>query len=112
MNKQTLILIVFCFAICLYANAKQNLRAYYKYVAAMSDLNKLTDLNTSKNTTIPPYLRFGYLIAETKSGKFLDKIPIPLLLPVAETAAVLFDMDNLKPDEIPALFQQFALRYP
>jgi hypothetical protein len=79
--------------------------------AAMSDLNKLADLKASKNTTIPPYLRFGYLIAETNSGKQLDKIPIPLLLPNAETAAVLFDMEHAKPDDIPALFQHIALRY-
>ena len=79
--------------------------------AAMSDLNKLTDLKSSKNTTIPPYLRFGYLVAETNKGKSLDKISIPLLLPSAESNAVLFDMENVKPENIPALFQQFALRY-
>jgi len=80
-------------------------------VAAMSDLNKLIDLKVSKNTTIPPFLRFGYLVAETKNGKSLDKVPIPLLLPCAENNAVLFDMENLKPDEIPLLFQSIALRY-
>jgi len=80
-------------------------------VTAMSDLNKLIDLKASKNTTIPQYLRFGYLIAETNDGKLLDKVPIPLLLPVAEAAAVLFDMENLKPNEIPAMFQTIALRY-
>jgi len=79
--------------------------------ASMIDLEKLLDFKAPKNTTIPPYLRFGYLITETKNGKPLDKIPIPLLLSPVENNAVLFDMENLKPEDVPSLFQAIALRY-
>ena len=84
--------------------------------AAIIDLEKLTDLkepkNTPKHTTIPPLLRFGHLIADTKDGNGKPiKIPVPLILPYTENNAVLVDIENAKPDMIPALFQTIALRY-
>lgn len=90
--------------------------SYKKFIAdsdimAMAEWDKLKDLKAPQTTTIPPFLRFGYLVAETKSGKPLDKAPIPLILPCTDNNAVLFDMENLKPDEITAMFQAIALRY-
>lgn len=80
-------------------------------IAAMSNLNKINDFKSPKSTTIPPYLRFGNLIAANKNGKNLDNVSIPLLLPYAETNAIVFDMENAKPEDVPALFQQIALRF-
>ncbi|MDR1348064.1 MAG: DUF2075 domain-containing protein [Prevotellaceae bacterium] len=80
-------------------------------IAAMADWEKLTDLKAPKHMTIPPILRFGYLIASAQSGKPLDKVPIPLLLPSAESNAVLFDAEHLKADAVPAIFQSIALRF-
>lgn len=96
--------------------AAQN-AAYEKFIAtqdtftAMADWEKLTNLQPPKSTTIPPSLRFGHLLAYTKSGKALDKIPIPLLLPFSESDAVLFDMQHLKKDDVPQFFQAITLRF-
>lgn len=80
------------------------------FSAAMSAWKKLTDLQSPKNITIPPFFRFGHLLAHTKNGKALDKIPVPLLLPFAENNGILFDMQHLGKDDVPQFFQAIALR--
>ena len=94
---------------------EQQIRNYEKFisdsdlVAAMTDLDNLSDFNKLKRgTTIPPLLRFGYLTPENKDGKPMENYPIPLVLPYTENNALLFDMEH---KDVPALFQTIALRF-
>lgn len=79
--------------------------------AAMLAWEKLTNLQSPKSTIIPALLRFGHLLPYTKNGKELDKILIPLLLPLVGNNAILFDMQHSDKEDVPQFFQAVALRF-